>query len=122
MFCIEVKCMSDIGKQLGEQVRLLRQVRGLSQEQLAFKANLNTSFIGQIERGGKKPTISSLEKLVVALDTTFEELFSFRNGSVELKNSSVIDKMVFELKSRSVEEQETIYSIVKQILVFKDKG
>jgi len=117
--------MSNIAQALGNHIRVLRLSHGLSQEQLAFKANLNTSFIGQIERGGKKPTIDTLEKIVIALDITFEELFSFTHNNVvvvELKEKSVIDKIIFELNDRTIEEQETIYRIVKQILILKDKG
>lgn len=55
--------MSNI-ESIGENIRLVRIKRGLSQEQLALNAGVNTSYIGQIERGEKNPTIKTLEKLL----------------------------------------------------------
>lgn len=58
--------MSSI-ESIGENIRLLRNKRDLSQEQLALNAGVNTSYIGQIERGEKNPTIKILEKISSAL-------------------------------------------------------
>lgn len=113
--------MSKISKQLGERIRMFRQNRGLSQEKLGEKSDLNTSFIGQIERGGKKPTIESLEKIVTALDITFEELFAFEREISKFKDTTISEKIAFELNGRPHDEQEAVYSLVKQILQFKDK-
>lgn len=112
--------MGDISKLVGEQIRVYRQYRGLSQEQLALKANINTTFLGQIERGIKKPTIDTLEKIVNALDITFEEFFNFEKSNSKLRDNTIIDKIVFELNTRSNEEQVVIYNFVKQILKFRD--
>ena len=112
--------MSDIAKLVGEQIRAFRQDKGLSQEQLALKANLNTTFLGQVERTIKKPTIDTLEKIVNALDITFEDLFSFERNAIKYKDSTITDKIAFELNGRSKEEQTEIYNLVKQILYFRD--
>lgn len=61
---------------IGENIRCFRQQKGLSQEQLALHSGMNTSYIGQIERGEKNPTVRTLEKIAIALDTTIIELFS----------------------------------------------
>ena len=112
--------MSDIAKLIGEQIRAFRKDKGLSQEQLALKADLNTTFVGQVERGVKKPTIDTLEKIVNALDITFEDLFSFEKNFIKYKDSTIIDKIVFELEGHTKEEQIVIYNLVKQILNFRD--
>lgn len=44
--------MSSI-ESIGENIRVLRLKNGFSQEQLALNAGVNTSYIGQIERGEK---------------------------------------------------------------------
>lgn len=113
--------MNNITKVIGEQIKFYRQNRGLSQEQLALKANLNVSFLGQVERGLKNPTIETLEKIVIALDITFEEMFSFEKNIDRTKDLTVVDKISFELNGRSDEEQLVIYNLIKQILQFKDK-
>lgn len=65
--------MSSI-ESIGENIRLLRIARNLSQEQLALNAGVNTSYIGQIERGEKNPTIKTLEKISSALNIHLIEL------------------------------------------------
>lgn len=106
---------------VGERIRALRQLRDLSQEKLAFKAGMNISYIGQIERGEKSATIVSLEKIATALDVGLEEIFRFDNDIVDKEDSSFIEKIAYELKGRTEEEQKDIYKFVKELLAFKDK-
>jgi transcriptional regulator with XRE-family HTH domain len=106
---------------LGERIRTLRNQRGLSQEQLALKADLTPSFIGQIERGLKSPTITSIEKIVNALDVKFEDVFNF-DVPVSKKDTSIIEKIEFLLSSRTIEEQEQLYQWMKEMLAWKDKN
>lgn len=55
---------------LGEAMRRLRQQAGLSQEQLAERAETDLSQIGGIERGTRNPSYATLVRLAAALDTT----------------------------------------------------
>jgi len=41
----------DVLKKFGERLKELRKERGISQEQLAFKADLHRTYISSIERG-----------------------------------------------------------------------
>ncbi|MEK5181136.1 helix-turn-helix transcriptional regulator [Paenibacillus odorifer] len=59
---------------IGENIRVLRLKNGFSQEQLALNAGVNTSYIGQIERGEKNPTIKTLEKISKALEIALIDL------------------------------------------------
>jgi transcriptional regulator with XRE-family HTH domain len=121
MLCIEVNVLSKIVEMVGERIRLLRQQRGLSQERLAFNADMNTSFIGSIERGQKSPTIDSLEKIAAALDVTLEELFSFEANRPNQRNLNIMEKIAVQLHGRTEMEQEAVYQFIKQLLAFKDK-
>jgi transcriptional regulator with XRE-family HTH domain len=49
-------------------LRELRQEKGFSQEELAERAGLHRTYISQIERGVKSPTLRSLELISTALD------------------------------------------------------
>lgn len=60
----------------GERVRFFRKQKGLSQEQLAFKADLHRTYIGMIERAEKNITLINIEKIAIALDVSITELFS----------------------------------------------
>ncbi len=46
----------------GKNVRRLRKVRGLTQEQLAHDLDLDVSYLGQIERGERNTTLAVVEK------------------------------------------------------------
>ena len=62
---------------LAKRIRQLRKVYKMSQEQLAEKADLHPTFIGNIERAEKNPTITSLEKIARAFNIPLTELFTF---------------------------------------------
>lgn len=53
-------------KSFGNAVRQLREARQWSQEQLAEEADLNRSYIGEIERGSVVASILTIEKLAKA--------------------------------------------------------
>ncbi len=61
----------------GNKIREIRKSRHLSQEELAFKANLHRTYIGMIERAEKNITLVSLEKLAIALEIPVDELLKF---------------------------------------------
>lgn len=52
---------------LGRNVRRLRRELNLSQEQLAFQAEIDRTYVSQIERGAINPSLLVLWKLSCAL-------------------------------------------------------
>ena len=58
----------DLVQLLGENVRTLRRERGLSQEELAFQAGMKRSYLSDLERGTRNPTVRALGRLVDALN------------------------------------------------------
>ena len=54
-------------KELGQRIRAERTARKMTQEELAERADLHPTYIGQVERGEKSLTIASLEKIVEGL-------------------------------------------------------
>ena len=57
----------DIRRQVGLNVRQLRQERGWSQEELAFECGLHRTYISGVERGIRNPTVVVLKGIAVAL-------------------------------------------------------
>ena len=53
----------------GASLRELRESLGLSQEQLGFDSEVHRTYISEIERGLKNPSIETLQKLAEALGT-----------------------------------------------------
>jgi transcriptional regulator with XRE-family HTH domain len=58
----------------GEKVREIRKEKGLSQEELAHKADLHRTYIGMIERAEKNITLLNIEKIANALEVNIKEL------------------------------------------------
>lgn len=59
---------------VAQNLRRLRQDRGLSQEELAGQAELNRNYVGMIEREENAPTVDTLEVLAKVLKVAPEEL------------------------------------------------
>lgn len=52
---------------VGANVRKRRQDRGLTQEQLAFAAEIDLTYVGGIERGRRNPSVVVLARIAAAL-------------------------------------------------------
>ena len=57
-----------------EVLRKVRTDKGLSQEELADLAGLHRTYISQIERGLKSPSLRSLEQIANGLGVTLSEM------------------------------------------------
>lgn len=63
-------------KLVGINVRKYREKLGLSQEELAFEANMHRTYISGVERGVRNPTLVILDRLATALKVNPHELIS----------------------------------------------
>lgn len=66
----------DLVQLLGENVRRLRVAQGLSQEELAFRAGMKRSYLSDLERGIRNPTVKAMGRLATALQVLPIELIS----------------------------------------------
>lgn len=60
---------------LGENIKRCRKEAGLTQEQLAEKADLSLDFMSKIEVNINKPGLKTIFKLAIALDISPAEFF-----------------------------------------------
>ncbi len=60
---------------LGQNIRLIRESRGLSRKDLALLAGFTPAYLGYLERGQKNPSVNLVEKVATALDTEAYKLF-----------------------------------------------
>lgn len=63
-----------VSRKIGENVRRIREKRGITQEHLAFEAGLNRAYIGYIERGERNPSTETLVKIAGALKISPKDL------------------------------------------------
>ncbi len=68
----------DLVQLLGKNVRRYRQEMGISQEELAFRAGMKRSYLSDLERGTRNPTVRALGRLAEALSCSPADLISTR--------------------------------------------
>jgi transcriptional regulator with XRE-family HTH domain len=59
---------------LGANVRQLRKSKGMSQEELALEAGMKRSYLSDLERGTRNPSVRALGRLADALEVDAAEL------------------------------------------------
>ena len=64
----------DLPHVFGRNVRDARQRKGISQEQLAFEAEMKRSYVSDLERGTRNPSLKAIERLANALGGPAMEL------------------------------------------------
>jgi transcriptional regulator with XRE-family HTH domain len=60
----------------GQAIRVMRKERGISQEGLALKCELDRSYFGAVERGERNVSLTNMLKITKALDVLPSELFA----------------------------------------------
>ena len=66
--------MRDWRKVFGSNVRRARQQRKLTQEQLAFEAEIDLTYVGGIERGKRNPSLLVMSRIADALGVHLTKL------------------------------------------------
>lgn len=69
----------DIKEAFGKRIKYLRNQLGISQEELADRAEIDRTYITSVERGKRNISIVNVEKLANALGVTLPKLFEFNN-------------------------------------------
>jgi transcriptional regulator with XRE-family HTH domain len=93
------------GSSIGERLSMLRQAKGLTQEELASRADLTKGFISQVERNLTSLSVESLLAILDALDEKPSAFF----------DETFVEKIVFKVKDRVELEKENVASF--EILV-----
>ena len=106
--------METISVVFGNRVRNLRNQKGMSQERLAELAGLHSTYIGQIERGEKNPTVDTVSKIAKGLGIPMVRFFENIDGLVD--NEPTIPMKCYELVSSVNEaQQEQLLEMIQRI-------
>lgn len=100
----------NIKKQIGARIKQLRQQHGLSQEQFAEKLGIATRTLCGIEVGKNFFTADTLEKILITLDVTPQDLFKINHFQPEEVLKEEIITKIKSIKNR--EHIEIIYKII----------
>lgn len=66
---------TNLSQQVGNKIRLFRRQKGMTQEELAERADVERSYIGRIERGERLRTLDRLQAIARGLGTPLWKLF-----------------------------------------------
>lgn len=88
--------------EVGKRVRQLREKAGLSQNRLAIKAGIAPSYIPDIEKGKKCPTVQTLDYICFGLGITLAEFFR------ESEEQKDLETTIQTLISRLTSKQQTL--------------
>ena len=66
----------DIKLKIGKRIKELRKEIEISQEALAYKAEVDRTYVTDVENGRRNVSVEILEKLLAALEVSFSEFFN----------------------------------------------
>ncbi len=96
-------------KAVGRRIKAARERAGLTQEDLAERANLSTTHISCIERGVKPPKLDTFVVIANALNVSSDVLLQDVVGAVNSENASDIQ---LALNSLSNDDQDRVRLII----------
>jgi XRE family transcriptional regulator, regulator of sulfur utilization len=67
----------------GSRIRSIREAAGISREIAAEKSDINTNYLGEIERGEKWPSIEVIQRLAGALHVSTSAFFEFEAEEID---------------------------------------
>ncbi len=71
------KVINNFTKKVGHKIKVERTKKDLTQEELAYAANISRSSMGLIERGESSPTVETVKLIADALEIDVYKLFIF---------------------------------------------
>jgi transcriptional regulator with XRE-family HTH domain len=108
-----------------EKIRLIRETKGLTQEQLAEKLKMSPSAYGDIECGDSDIKLSRLESIAESLEIKLSELFELNEkGSFNIINSLHSNnetKIHISSSASELEKQLVINELQTKEITMKDR-
>ncbi|MDE6384624.1 MAG: helix-turn-helix transcriptional regulator [Eubacterium sp.] len=98
---------------IGIHIREYRNMKGLSQEEMAERAELSNNFISMLERGEKKPSIESLIKITNILEIPSDFLLAdVLNTGYKVKSSMLSEK----IEGLSQSSKKIVFEVLETLI------
>ncbi|MGV8057304.1 MAG: helix-turn-helix domain-containing protein [Smithellaceae bacterium] len=98
---------------LGRRIRTLRTAKGLTQQELGHRADVDYKFIGEIERGNMNPSFKVLVKIANTLDVELPEILRFEQ---EISDQKELESRITQiLKKLSVEKLQNVLLLLRTL-------
>ncbi len=117
---------------IGEKIKVLRTLKGFSQEKVSEMLGMSITGYQKIERGDTDVNFSRLEQIVKTLDSNMLDLFSIGEKNIFYvqgnSNNDVVGGLVINNKSNTeilfqqrIEKLESEFSLLKELFLKKTK-
>jgi len=110
--------MKSLLKSVGRRVRSAREELGLTQEELSERAGLHVSYVGQIERGLREPSLKSLLAVAEGLNLQIADLLSEAGE----KEDGLLRELRRAVGALKPPQQQEVLKIVRQVVQLAGGG
>jgi transcriptional regulator with XRE-family HTH domain len=105
----------DERKRLGRRLQRLRRLRGLTQEQLAERIDINPKYLSSVERGEENPTLDLFLRLAEGLQVELPALFQYaQEGESRERLRQRVERLIVDL---SEEELRRVVWVLEALLL-----
>ncbi len=105
---------------LADNLRTIREQKGLQQKQVALEIGIGTTNYNRIENAQREASIEVLDKLAKFYGITIDEIVNYNNKKLPPKEITVQDKAVVEqvnlISQLDEKEKNVVYTIVESFL------
>ncbi|MEW6161955.1 MAG: helix-turn-helix domain-containing protein [Nitrospirota bacterium] len=98
---------------LGARIKELRKARGLSQNQLSEKIDIDPKHLSRIEVGNSYPSLDTVEKIAKALGVEIKDLFEFVH---QVSGKELTENINRLLKESDEEKLRLIFKIIRAVV------
>lgn len=110
--------MDTLVKLVGNNIKVIRKSKNMTQEELAEKCGLQTSYLAGVERGERNITLQTLEKILMGLEEVPKNIFNFEGLNLnqedfKKKELSVLLQNLIQDKKEN--EIRLILNIAKEV-------
>lgn len=116
--------MDTLVKLVGRNIKDIRKLKKLTQEDLAERCGLQTSYLAGVERGDRNITLQTLEKIIVGLEEAPINMFKFETLITDeyFKKKELIMMLQNMVEERNETEILLILNIATEIFNTYEKG
>jgi len=110
--------MDSLVKLVGSNIKDIRKLKKLTQEELAEKCGLQTSYLAGVERGDRNITLQTLEKITTGLEEVPSTIFNFESIKMDNKffeKKDLIMLLLNLIEGRSEAEIRLILKIATEV-------
>jgi len=97
----------------GSRIRSIRESANVSRELAAEKADINTNYLGEIERGEKWPSLEIIERLSKALQVSPSAFLEIE--AEEVDSDILLTKLHQILATRNIEQLQQALRLLKAL-------